>query len=81
MAGEGDPYANRLNIGITLDEKGDGFPCEEIAAGLTAAMILIAPELIGTDALEGVELEAICGVIKDPPSVVDNLKEVSQVSS
>jgi hypothetical protein len=80
MAGAGDPYANRLNIGLTLDKEGDGFLCEEVTAALTAATVLLAPELLEADALEGVELEAICGIIKDPSSIVDNLKETSKVS-
>ncbi|KAI3327059.1 hypothetical protein HD806DRAFT_531649 [Xylariaceae sp. AK1471] len=71
MAGAGDPYANRLNIGVTLDATGDGFLCEEITAALTAAVVLLAPELLEADALEGVELEAICGIIDDPSSVFD----------
>ena len=80
MAGAGDPYANRLNIGVTLDASGDGFLCEEITAALTAAVVLLAPELLEVDALEGVELEAICGIIDDPSSIVDNLKESSKAS-
>lgn len=32
MAGGDDPYANRLNIGLTLDKVNGGeFPCELIA--------------------------------------------------
>lgn len=61
-----DPYANRLNIGVTLDKTGDGFECEEIAAAITAAMVILAPELLEADAFEGVELEALCGIIQDP---------------
>lgn len=80
MARSGDPYANRLNIGLTLDKIGDGFLCEEITAALTAAVVLLAPELLEVDTLEGVELEAICGIIDDPTSIVDNLKEASKVS-
>lgn len=76
MAGAGDPYANRLNIGITLDNQEDlaGFLCEEITAGLTAAAVIIAPDLIAADAFEGIELEAICGFIKDPSSIIENLQ-------
>jgi hypothetical protein len=80
MAGAGDPYANRLNIGVTLDTSGDGFLCEEITAALTAAVALLAPELLEADALEGVELEAICGIIDNPSSIIDNLKETTKVS-
>ncbi|RDL32656.1 Uncharacterized protein BP5553_09112 [Venustampulla echinocandica] len=80
MAGAGDPYANRLNIGVTLDASGHGFLCEEITAALTAAVVLLAPELLGVDALEGVELEAVCGIIHDPSSIIDNLKEPLKVS-
>lgn len=75
MAGAGDPYANRLNIGIILDKEEDGFLCEEITEALTAAVVLLAPELLEAEALEGVELEAICGYIKDPSSIIENLKE------
>ncbi|KAH6675112.1 hypothetical protein B0J14DRAFT_637790 [Halenospora varia] len=80
MAGAEDPYANHLNIGVTLDASGDGFLCEEITAALTAAVVLLAPELLEVDALEGVELEAICGVFKSPSSIINNLKESSKVS-
>ncbi|KAJ8058842.1 hypothetical protein OCU04_011825 [Sclerotinia nivalis] len=73
MAGAGNPYANRLNIAISLDKEGDDFPCEEITAALTAATVLLAPKLIGADAVEGIELEAICGAIKDPKSIIENL--------
>ncbi|KAH8645958.1 hypothetical protein BGZ60DRAFT_554916 [Tricladium varicosporioides] len=80
MAGAGNPYANRLNIGVTLDASGDGFLCEEITAALTAAVVVLAPELLEIDSLEGVELEAICGMIKDPSSIIENLKGSSKVS-
>jgi hypothetical protein len=73
MASAGDPYANHLNIGVALDKTGDGFLCQEITAALTAAMAILAPELIGADAFEGVELEAVCGIIKDPSSIVDSV--------
>lgn len=74
MADGGDPYANRLNIGVTLDKIDDGFLCEDITTALTAAVAILAPELLEIDVLEGVELEAICGIIDDPASVVDHLK-------
>lgn len=80
MAGAGDPYANHLNIGVTLDSTSDGFSCEEIAEELTAAMVILAPELLEADALEGIELEAICGIIDNPESILDNLKSTAQVS-
>jgi hypothetical protein len=70
MAGEEDAYENRLNIGVTLDEEGDGFSCEEITAALTAATILLAPELLEVDVLEGVELEAICGIVEETSSII-----------
>ncbi|KAK2760243.1 hypothetical protein FQN54_002310 [Arachnomyces sp. PD_36] len=63
MAGTDDPYENRLNIGVTLDEVNEGFPCEEVAAALTAATIILAPELLSADVFEGIELETICGMI------------------
>lgn len=68
-----DPYANHLNIAVTLDKTDDGFDCEGIAAGLTAAMALLAPELLEEDALEGVELEALCGVLEDPTTALSSL--------
>ena len=83
MAGAGDPYANRLNIGVTLDKSsnsGPAFLCEDITAALTAAMTIIAPQLLAVDALEGVELEAICGIINDPSSIINNLKDTAKVS-
>ena len=80
MAGAGDPYANRLNIGITLDKSGDSFLCEEITAALTAAVVVLAPELLEVDALEGVELEAICGIIDDPSSAFDSMAESSKLA-
>jgi hypothetical protein len=73
MAGDGSPYANCLNIGISLDKTGDGFPCEEITAAITAAVVLLAPELLEVDALEGVELQALCGLASDPSSAIKSL--------
>ncbi|KAI0120928.1 hypothetical protein BJ170DRAFT_715060 [Xylariales sp. AK1849] len=66
MASGSDPYANRLNIGIQLEATGDGFLCDEAVGALTAAITILAPEMLEADALEGVELEAICGVLNDP---------------
>ncbi|KAI0859732.1 hypothetical protein F4860DRAFT_525747 [Xylaria cubensis] len=74
MAGDGGPYTNHLNIGVTLDKIDDGFPCEEVAEAITAALAVLAPELLGADAFEGVELEAICGVLEDPASIVGHLR-------
>lgn len=81
MAGAGDPYKNRLNLGVTLDETSDGFDCHEITAAVTAAMVALAPELLEADALEGVELEAICGFIDDPLSSIVNLTQTAKVPS
>ncbi|KAI0388673.1 hypothetical protein F5Y17DRAFT_470265 [Xylariaceae sp. FL0594] len=58
-----DPYGNRLNIGVTLDKIDDGFSCEDVTAALTAAITVLVPELLEIDAIEGVELEAVCGVL------------------
>ena len=80
MAGPGSAYANHLNIGVALDSTGDGFSCEEIAAAITAAMVVLAPKLLQVDALEGVEIEAICGVVDNPASIIDNLKQTAKVS-
>ncbi|OTA64293.1 hypothetical protein K449DRAFT_421652 [Hypoxylon sp. EC38] len=83
MAGAGSPYANHLNIGVTLDKDKsgvEGFLCEEITKALTAAVARLAPELLGLDVLEGFELEAICGIIDDPMSIIDNLQETVKVS-
>ncbi|KAK9776466.1 putative Class V protein [Seiridium cardinale] len=66
MANGADPYGNRLNIGVQLETIGDGFLCEEAVGALTAVVAVLAPELLEADALEGVELEAICGILKDP---------------
>ena len=79
MAGAADPYANHLNIGITLEATSDGFPCEELAEALTAAMVINAPELIGADAFEGVELEAICGSVKDPWGAISGFTDTLKV--
>ncbi|KAI1119752.1 hypothetical protein F5Y10DRAFT_291151 [Nemania abortiva] len=73
MAGDGSPYTNHVNIGVTLDATGDGFPCEEVAEAITSALVIIAPELIGADAFEGYELEALCGIIEDPASALGQL--------
>lgn len=78
MAGSGNPYANRLNIGVTLDKTSDGFLCEEITAVLTAAVAILAPELLEVDALEDVEFEAICGIIDDPLSALDGLQDAAK---
>lgn len=79
MAGSGDPYANRLNIGVTLDTSKNGFNCYELAEELTANMILIAPELIEEDALEGFELEALCGIFDNITSIINSLGAVAHV--
>ncbi|KAF3021007.1 hypothetical protein E8E14_010700 [Neopestalotiopsis sp. 37M] len=77
-----DPYANHLNIGVTLDETaGEGFMCEEVAAAITAAMAILAPELLSADALEGVELEALCGLIDDPLSAIPDLQNTVKVAT
>lgn len=68
-----DPYANHLTVNVVQDHSSDGFDCQEIAAGLTAAMALLAPELLEEDALEGIELEALCGVLEDPGSALSGL--------
>lgn len=70
-----NPYANHLNIGVTIekDSPGDGFDCEAVAGLLTAATVVLAPELLPADALEGIEIESICGVIENPESAVDSL--------
>lgn len=71
MSDNRHPHANRLNIGVTLDETaGDGFMCEEFTAAITSAIAIPAPELIGIDVLEGVELEAVCSLIVDPVSAI-----------
>ncbi|KAJ8123626.1 hypothetical protein ONZ43_g473 [Nemania bipapillata] len=77
MAGDGNPYANHVNIGVTLDAVGDGFPCEEFAEAITAALVIIAPELLGPDAFEGYELEALCGIIEDPASALGQLGQLA----
>ena len=73
MADTVDPYANHLNLGVTLDNEGDGFSCEELVAGLTAAAAILAPELLEEGSFEGIELEAMCGAIKDPWGAIGNL--------
>ncbi|TGJ86907.1 hypothetical protein E0Z10_g1918 [Xylaria hypoxylon] len=80
MADGNNPYANRLNIAVTLDKVDDNFLCEDITAALTAAVALLAPELLEIDALEGVELEAICGIIDDPASIIGNLQDTVRVA-
>lgn len=79
MAGAGDPYRNRLNFGVTLDKTHDGFSCELLVEALTAANIILAPELLEADALEGVELMALCGIIEDPTSGIEHLAKTSKV--
>lgn len=63
-----DPYANHLNIGVTLDTSGDGFDCELIVGGLLAFTEIVAPELLEEEALAGIELESICGLTDDTDS-------------
>ncbi|KAK9412876.1 putative Class V protein [Seiridium unicorne] len=67
MADGKDPYANHLNIGVLLEktEASDGFDCEAMVGLLTSAAVVLAPELLPADALEGVEMESICGIIND----------------
>ncbi|KAK9776082.1 putative Class V protein [Seiridium cardinale] len=67
MADAKDPYANHLNIGVLLEktEASDGFDCEAMVGLLTTAAVVLAPELLPADALEGVEMESICGIIND----------------
>ncbi|KAI1879203.1 hypothetical protein JX265_002157 [Neoarthrinium moseri] len=74
MAGAGSPYANHLNIGVTLGATGNGFLRKEIAATLTAAMVILAPGLLELKALDGYELEPICDMIDEPLSIMNNLK-------
>ena len=81
MAGPGDPYANKLNIGVRLEETaGDGFLCELITEALTAAVLFLAPELLAPDALADVDLQAICGWIADPASIIGSLTETVRVT-
>lgn len=40
---------------------------------ITAALVILVPELIEADAFEGIELEAICSVVNDPTSILGNL--------
>ncbi|KAK3935133.1 hypothetical protein QBC46DRAFT_423628 [Diplogelasinospora grovesii] len=81
MAGASSPYTNRLNIGVKLDNTGDGFLCEEITDALTAAVALLGPELLEADALADVELEAICGFIEDPTSIFGSLHNTVKVAA
>ncbi|KAM0811706.1 hypothetical protein AB5N19_12062 [Seiridium cardinale] len=62
-----NPYANHLNIGVLLEktEASDGFDCEAMVGLLTTAAVVLAPELLPADALKGVEMESICGIIND----------------
>ncbi|OIW25783.1 hypothetical protein CONLIGDRAFT_717468 [Coniochaeta ligniaria NRRL 30616] len=80
MAGPGNPYANRLNIGVQLEHTGDSFLCEEITAALTAFVVLLAPELLGPDVMADVELEAICGFIEDPMSIIGSLTDTVKIA-
>ena len=73
MSNGTDSYHSRLNIGVELEKTDNGFLCELIMEGLTAAVSIIAPELLPADALEGVELEALCGIINDPIGALHNL--------
>jgi hypothetical protein len=67
-----NPYGQFLSIGLTLDSTSDGFNCEEVVEAITAAMVILAPELVEADALEGVELTALCGIIDNPQSAISN---------
>ena len=55
--------------------------CEEITSALTAAVAILAPELVVVDLLEGVELGAICGLIADPTSIIDSLAAAQKVKA
>jgi hypothetical protein len=74
MAGSVSPYGNHLNIGVTLDSTVDGFDCQALVEELTALTAVLAPEPLGADALESIdlELEAICEFIDYPESAITN---------
>lgn len=76
-----NPYRNRLEIAVTLEKTLDGFDCQALVEGLTAAMVVLAPQLLEADALEGVELEAICGIIDDPQSAITNYLGSAEIVS
>jgi hypothetical protein len=73
MGTASDPYAYHINLAVALEPTGDGFTCEEITAALTAMVVILAPELLEADILADVELEAMCGFIRDPLSIIGNL--------
>ncbi|KAB5566355.1 hypothetical protein GE09DRAFT_1055919 [Coniochaeta sp. 2T2.1] len=59
---------------------GDGFLCELITEALTAAVLFLAPELLAPDVLADVDLQAICGWVADPASIIGSLTETVHVS-
>jgi hypothetical protein len=55
----------------------DEFICELIIDALSALAMAVAPELIGPEVLEDLELQALCGSLEDQPekrgvNVTDN---------
>jgi hypothetical protein len=79
MGNASDPYAYHLNLQVDLGQLGENLLCEEITAALTAAVAILAPELLEADILADVELEAFCGFIRDPTSIIGNLTNLVKI--
>ena len=74
VADTGDgPCSNHITISVALDKTGDGFDCEAIVEGLTVLTAALAPELLELEALEGVELESICGQFEEASSAIASM--------
>ncbi|KAI0480399.1 hypothetical protein GGR56DRAFT_626001 [Xylariaceae sp. FL0804] len=74
MAGTDDPYANYLNLGLTLDPEPDSsFDCESVVEALTAFAEIFFPELLEIERPAELVLEALCGAEIDLTSAADSL--------
>lgn len=65
-----------MNLGVQTKTDSGGFSCEEAAALIEAVTVVIAPELLKADALEGVELASVCGVVDDIQNAISSVTAV-----
>lgn len=65
-----------MNIGVQIKTDSGGFSCEDAAALIEALTLALAPELLEADALEGIELASICGVVDDAQAAMSSVTAV-----